>query len=273
MSIADRPLHCLGCKVSHNTFEMSEFDLSALYDAGCRGIELDIHQEPSKWEWNVFHTGRWDPNKPKLSAYLEQLHEWVNEDLQMRRDPFFVILDLKNGNWTSPDFPDRLDDYILDCLPDTSRIFSPVDLVFTGGSLYDHVAKVGWPALRHLRGQLIFWLSGSETGKRRYALSGPAKHLCFSDLETNSQSIQDSGQQVLLNVKYDVFNASTYRTLSSRMWSKRALLSRAYNVNSSRAIQTMKKEAPRFNLLAVSEDLALDKSQAGKGFWDTGAPL
>jgi hypothetical protein len=197
-------------KASHNSYEREEipvtrqldWNANATHDACCRGLELDLQQSPSNWEWSVAHIGGYNGAADvQFSAYLDLFAAW--SELNRGHDPITVMLDLKATSFDDKEFSRYLDAYIERHLP-REKIFTPGELLGNETSLMRAVLANGWPLLNDLRGKFIFCLSGNEQRKRKYASLRKKTCLCFSDHAlgpSDDPPRTDRGNRVFFNFK------------------------------------------------------------------------
>ena len=180
-----RPFHTVKFKASHNSFERDErpvteqlvWSRSQPYQAGCRGLELDLRESPNLWSWSVHHDefqGRVDA---QLVEYLRHLRTWSRFD--PRHDVITIFLDLKAQARNRRQFPRYLDAVIEEFLG-CDRLYTPAELMGAASSLVGGAMASGWPTLEALRGRFILVLSGDEPTKASYVSSG-RNRLCFAD--------------------------------------------------------------------------------------------
>jgi hypothetical protein len=172
-------------KAAHNSVDRREsladqltWRAEAPHHGGCRGLELDLVQQPHRWEWCIKHGGRHDPNAPRFGAVLSDLLAWSEADRD--HDPVTVHLDLKGHPGSDDVFPGEFDAYIRHHF-DADRLVTPGELMAGAEDLVRGARANGWPRLAQMRGRFVFCLSGTEPRKARYARLSPSERLCFAD--------------------------------------------------------------------------------------------
>lgn len=265
-STAPDGLHAYQWAVSHNSYNTSQqkviagkhFDVAAFYDAGFRGVEFDIVQDPHRAEWCVKHGGGFDPRYKLLSSYLVDLRAWsaALRDGQSH-EPLFVHLDCKDFTVDAA-FPAQLDEYLLTYLGD-QPLFTPEHFITEGEELRGKIEEKGWPdpADAALDGRLIFVLSGERAPKEEYAAAGPSVRLCFADRDVHF-SFGDR-DRVIAN------GASELLTGGMRFgeWcaEERAVLWRLYVAESKQDFQRFSQLG--VHMIAADRGFTLPK----KGYW------
>jgi hypothetical protein len=180
-------------KASHNSYERDELPVvdqfpwnkRKTYDAGCRGLELDIQQSSANWAWSVSHVGGYSGDVDRqFSTYLELLASWSR--MNRNHDVITVMVDIKAVALSNRDYPAYFDDYIARHFP-VQKIFRPRDLLGPGEQLVDAARARGWPRLEDMRERFVFCLSGNEDRKRTYAATAPTQRLCFADVKGSTR--------------------------------------------------------------------------------------
>jgi hypothetical protein len=191
-------------KASHNSYQRDEpfldqiaFDPDKPYQAGCRGLELDISQSNDGLYWSVGHKSSYDKDYRQLSQFLGELRQYLEHHTDP--DPVTLYLDLKHVATTQ--FPQQLDQYVLDYLGDGTRapLYSPGQLMGTEPSLPEGARKNGWPTLRELRGKYLICLTGDTDAKEKYAATDPKNRLCFADKDEGASDPPASEDRVFFN--------------------------------------------------------------------------
>ena len=210
---ADLRYNQVAIKASHNSYERNErpvvtqlpFSQAHPHQAGCRGLELDLHLSGDQWEWSVAHVGGYDGSASKqFRAYLRVLRQWSRKE--GRHDVITVYLDLKSRPHDLRSFGYYLDAYIEEFM-DRDRMFAPPDLQGDADSLVAGASAKGWPTLEELRGRFIFCLSGHEDAKAAY--SRARGRLCFADKKLsfddarNRKPSTTEGDRVFFNFNLD----------------------------------------------------------------------
>lgn len=242
-------------KASHNSYARDEIPVvdqlkwnpRKTYEAGCRGLELDIQQSARNWSWSISHMdGYCGDAHVQFGTYLELLADWSNRN--RKHDVITVTVDIKSTKFDDLEFPYFFDAYVARHFP-AERIFRPGDLMKPGKSLTDSV-KAGWPKLLDLQGQFIFCLSGDDGRKSLYAQTAPTQRLFFADKDggMSSATTVGDGYRVFFNFKLtesyfegskhdDVPSAAQTTKLVGSIQRLRAhggLIIRGYDLNSER---------------------------------------
>lgn len=200
---------------SHNTYVYpGGYNVDGVYDAGYRGIELDIARVDG--EWRVGHTA----GDEVLATFLAPLCEWSNDNPD--HEPLFVHFDCKEKEVGS-EFPHALDSYVRTHLPDC-RFFSPGAMMQNGEKL---VESARWPAFEGMMGMLIPVLSGSLQPKTVYAKATTKDSLMFCDIGTASKPFNNPGS-IIANCD----NAGTVAKLMKWIQRQPAWLARVYTADS-----------------------------------------
>lgn len=223
-------------KASHNSYERDEKPISEQlswsarnpWQAGCRGLELDLHESPFLWLWSVHHSGSYTGRTDmQLGEYLHHLRRWSM--LHTGHDVVTVTLDLKSSTRDARQFPRYLDLLVDECLG-RDLLFTPAGLQGDAASLVDG-ARSGWPTLGQLRGRFVLCLSGDERTKRAYARSGTDRR-CFADMdvrEGDPRPDPTDGDRVFFNV--DVTADWDWTGLLRELSGRPGFVCRAYVVN------------------------------------------
>jgi hypothetical protein len=180
-------------KAAHNSIDREE-SLSAQLGEGCRGLELDLVQDPGRagaaggWVFGVQHGGAFRPETPRLDRCLAEIKAWA--DAHPRHDVITIHLDLKREATLGDDavFAPEIDRVIAEGLG-KDRIFAPALLQRDAPTLLDGARKRGWPLLDELRGKFILVFSGEDGDeavarrRRAYAAAAPRERLAFVDID------------------------------------------------------------------------------------------
>ena len=252
-SYDDIPYHYAAFKASHNSYDKAEdlatqlsWDPTTPSRFGCRGLELDLHQDGNSNRWSVSHTGGYDPAPARqLASYLGNLRAW--SEASPAHDPVTVHLDLKGAGQVASG-ADLLDRYIDDALG-SGRLFRPGDLLGAGTDLVAAASK-GWPTLGEMRGRFLLCLTGKESWKRQYSERQPRVRLSFADLELDADSSAPNpttGSRVFLNLHY----APPLTLKPALKWIRenQAFVSRVYRINSQTAWAHV--QPPGANIIAT----------------------
>ncbi|HEY4260883.1 MAG TPA: hypothetical protein VGM98_12015 [Schlesneria sp.] len=202
-------MHRLQWAVSHNSYDTPQqevsaglpFVVSAFYDAGFRGIELDINRDidnPSRPEWCVNHGQGFDRKYKLLSSYLIDLQTWSRSYLgKLPHEPLFVHLDCKDFD-VDEAFASELDTYLLRYLPN-QPIYRPKEVLNRNLDLMQSAMSLGWNSPAMLAGRLLFVLTGAPQPKAQYARSNPSERVCFADLDIDFAFDTTIGTRILAN--------------------------------------------------------------------------
>lgn len=182
-------------------------------DAGIRGLELDLYNDPKgglysnafalKFVANksdneeilkqpgfkILHSPDFDvlTTVPTLRIALRQLRAW--SDAHPGHAPILVQLELKTDSFSAvspPDFDEaalrKLEQEIRDEVP-AQKIVTPDDVRGQSATLRDAVTARGWPAMARMRGKFLFALDNEDAIRDRYLALSPhndlKNRLCF----------------------------------------------------------------------------------------------
>lgn len=196
-------------KGAHNSYQRDETIIEQIewhpekpYDAGCRGIELDISQSKEGNQWSVSHSSYYSSDFPQLYDYLAQLMFW--SVINQGHDVITIHLDLKH---VEDNFIEGIDSYIMQHFETgtTTTVYSPGKLMGDAPNLSEGAEKNGWPTLEELKSQFIFCLTGDKNAKAEYASTNPRERLCFADKDEDQDSAPDSSDRVFFN--YHLYSA------------------------------------------------------------------
>lgn len=198
-------------KAAHNSYQRDEplieqicWNSGEPFNNGCRAVELDIAEAPSRNAWSVGHQDSYDRYYRQLSGFLSDLLVWSNEN--PNHDVITLYLDIKHAE---SGFPDRLDYYIKSRLAPCGddKFFSPGYFLSEnpGKTLWQAVTESGWPSLKELRGKFLICLSGDSQSTAFYSSTNPAIRLCFADLEMK----RDTDLPIANNVIFFNYNLGT----------------------------------------------------------------
>ena len=173
-------------KASHNSYERDERPVTTQFQrdhrephqAGCRGIELDIHQSRDfPTLWSVNHTGGFvGAVDRQFAMFLELLDR--ESTARPGHDVMTMTVDLKSVASGPSRFGDDLDSYVAAHFG-TEKLFTPKDLKEKFADQRSAGAPEAWPLLRELKGRFVFCLSGKQSWKDHYRKRGGG--LCFTD--------------------------------------------------------------------------------------------
>lgn len=252
-------LHDLQWVTSHNSYLASErsndpaFDVDAFYDAGVRGLELDIWKKTGSWSWSVNHTEGFRANCRVLDEYLHAISSAWTDD----REPMFLHIDCKDSAVLTA-FPDSLDDCLREHLGE-ERLFSPKHMIGADGQWQE------WPApdAPEITGRLVVVISGSEQLKAQYAGRGRAVALGFPDFDPYRTNMK-TGPRLIANTQYQ--DAYLGGQMGKWRCERKALLWRVYSEGKD-ASKWLKTWLPSgANMLALDFDGG-DVKQNGSAFW------
>jgi Phosphoinositide phospholipase C, Ca2+-dependent len=186
-------------KGAHNSFQRDEtlveqiqFDAKKPYNGGCRALELDISQSDKGNRWSVGHSAGYSTTYRQLSQFLAELRAYNRA--HPGHDVVTLYLDLKS---VQKGFPDELDDYVRSFLD--SPMYTPGELMGGAPNLSMGAKQNGWPTLEKLKGRFIVVLTGKEEAKSKYALTDPARRLCFADKDRDADVAPVSRTRVFFN--------------------------------------------------------------------------
>lgn len=189
----------------------------------CRALELDLVQEPDRFEWTVRHGVR--DEGPKLENVLEVIAAWADRSENAGHPVVTVHLDLKNAPLGHTAFARGLDGLLSDVVGG-GRIYSPGRVVGPHEDLVRGARAGGWATFGELRGRFIFCLSGAGERKRRYARQVPRARLCFADYP-GSRGAPRKGHRVFANLFVE---AAGYRSNLARVKRGAGFVGRGYNI-------------------------------------------
>lgn len=188
-------------KAAHNSNDRDEtltqqlgWDAAQPWQAGCRGLELDVSQSESGNRWSVGHDDGYSSSAPALSQYLGELREWAERT--PGHDVVTLYLDLKKVQ-PGGAFAGGLEEYLSAYL--IRPLYQPADLMGDQASVRDGALVHGWPTLGELRGKFIIVLSGDDEAKQLYAADDPRNRLCFSDKSCEPDEVPQSSTRVFFN--------------------------------------------------------------------------
>jgi hypothetical protein len=156
----------------------SHAPLSAQFDGGIRSIELDVRNRGGRFV--IAHVPLVDDRTavPDFRYALEEIRLW--SERTPGHVPIVVILELKD-DWTFLDprlkpwdrsALDRLD-ALIRAVFSPSGLLVPDDVRAGAASLESAILARGWPALREVRGRVMFILHENEEYRRLYTEGNP----------------------------------------------------------------------------------------------------
>lgn len=247
-------------KQSHNSYDRNESIATSLEfnaedpgDAGCCGLEYDIHRHSddsggaSRGYFTVNHA---TSGGPPLANYLDELMAWHKTN--PTHDVIFITLDIKSEQGSMATFPDEIDTYLKTWFK-ASLCYSPGELSPDSDDFVGHVRQHGWPDMSVMKGKFIFCLSGNTDWKSNYASTKPRERLCFSDIDCSDSepvNLPQSGQQIIYSAHLYSSEASQWQENIGRLRSAN-LLSRGYVLNNENIWG--KAKTGKLNLFATDE--------------------
>ena len=201
-------------KAAHNSVDRDEIPVTeqlrnptsrSPHQAGCRGLELDIHDAPNLWEWSVSHTGPYNPDvNHQFRSYLRLLASW--SDSHRGHEPVLITIDIKPMVKSHTRFAREFDRLLAEELTD-DRLFCPAELQQDAPSLVEGANAYGWPTVDELSGRFILCLSGEEAVKKHY--SRARNRRAFADIRVGHGARRPgakTGDRVFLNYRADQTN-------------------------------------------------------------------
>jgi hypothetical protein len=146
-------------------------------EQGVRQIELDLHYNAARREFEVYHAWLGDDRTTcdPLAECLAQIKAW--SDAHRAHHPILVLIEPKDAgppkNTELPEDGDpftlpfteaeyaRLDAQLIEALG-ADRVLTPGDVTRRGLSLRESIARFGWPRLDAVRGQVLFLVDGDD---------------------------------------------------------------------------------------------------------------
>lgn len=237
-------------KFAHNSYErdetiaeMLEYDNKFKFQAGCRGIEFDCHQdkksagEKDAWRWSVHHDGEYSADKPSLESYLAQVKSWA--DSHPGHDPIAVYFEFKDGFGSDAVFAKKFDAFVLAKLAGGNRgkFYTPAEMLARSAGAKDLVSaaeKAGWPTLGELKGKFILVITGGEGSRKEYYSSRPKETLAFVDRDCGEGDgafpSVTSGNRLFLNLHVYHKNEGWHRFCQTAA-SRKGFVVRGWKVN------------------------------------------
>lgn len=189
----------------------------------CRALELDLVQEPDRFEWTVKHGVNDDG--PKLRDVLEVIASWADRSDNDGHPVVTIHLDLKNDPLEHADFARAIDELLSDVFGG-GRIYSPGRIIGPHEDLIRGARAGGWATFRDLRGHFVFCLSGAGERKMRYARHLSRARLCFADYP-GSRGAPRKGHRVFANLFVE---AGGYPENLARVKRHPGFVARGYNI-------------------------------------------
>ena len=189
----------------------------------CRALELDLVQEPDRFEWTVKHGVNDDG--PALRDVLDVIVAWAGRSENHGHPVVTIHLDLKNDPMAHTDFA-RAIDQLLSSAFGAGRIYAPGAVMGPHQDLVRGARAGGWATFAELRGFFVFCLSGAGERKMRYARHVSRARLCFADYP-GSRGAPRKGHRVFANLFVE---ADGYRSNLARVKRHPGFVARGYNI-------------------------------------------
>lgn len=189
----------------------------------CRALELDLVQEPDRFEWTVKHGVNDDG--PRLRDVLDVIASWADRPDNDDHPVVTIHLDLKNDPLEHTDFARAVDELVSDVLGG-GRIYSPGRVIGPHEDLIRGARAGGWATFAELRGSFVFCLSGAGERKLRYARHVFRTRLCFADYP-GSRGAPRKGHRVFANLFVE---AGGYPENLARVKRQPGFVARGYNI-------------------------------------------
>jgi len=243
-------------KFAHNSYERDEtipemlkYDPAAKYQAGCRGIEFDCHQdkgrtgETGEWRWSVHHDGDYSQDKPQLTGYFSEIKRWADQN--PGHDPIVIYIEFKDAAGDDALFTKKFDELVLSKLAGGKRdkFFKPADMLARAGNnakdLVSAAGSAGWPTLGSLKGKFIVVITGSDGGdggkRKEFYSARPKTVLAFVDRDCGEGNIESfpsttSGNRLFMNLHVYHKNSGWHK-FCERSASLKAFVVRGWKVN------------------------------------------
>jgi hypothetical protein len=218
--VDDLPYNRVQFKAAHNSidrdetlYQQLEWDEGKTFQAGCRGVELDIVADPERlraedaWRFAVQHGGDYDPNNPTLRECLAEIKKWSTD--HPGHGVITIHVDLKDGacQGVAKVFADKIDE-IFGSQLGADSIFKPSQLQRDAANLLEGARKYGWPKLKDLMGRFILCFSGEDSSeivldhKKTYATTDAHKRLAFVDADMRHAYITGTDAGYIENEYY-----------------------------------------------------------------------
>lgn len=171
-----------GVDVEEWSYDMAPLDVQ-LGGQGVRQFEIDVHRDPERDRWAVYHIGLVDEQTTcvAFTDCLGVMKDW--SDRNPAHHPIVTLIEVKDeGEVSLP----SLEAELLSVWPE-DRLVTPDLVQGDAASLRDAVADVGWPTLGELRGRALFVLHDSGALRDEYtdALTTTAGRAMFPDADTD----------------------------------------------------------------------------------------
>jgi hypothetical protein len=151
-------------------WDYSHPTLDRQMEAGVRQVELDVHWNPARDRFEVYHVWFADDRTTceTLDVCLAQLRAW--SDAHPAHHPIMVMVEPKDGQLEDEDpftqpfdaaAYDRLDEVLLEGFG-PERTLTPDDVTLPGRTLRESILTKGWPKVDDVRGQVLFVLDGDD---------------------------------------------------------------------------------------------------------------
>ncbi|MEM7413987.1 MAG: Ca2+-dependent phosphoinositide-specific phospholipase C [Gemmatimonadota bacterium] len=230
MSLEELRYDQVAFKGTHNSIDRDKSIIHQLSATGgvvgrCAALELDLHQHPDRWDWEVKH-GSKDVGVP-LREVLQKIAGW--SDRHRKHSVVTIHLDLKNAPKHHAAFAAKLDGLLLDVVG-PQRIYPPGKVIGGHPDLVRGARAGGWAKMKDLRGRLIFCLSGRVARKSAYARTDPRSRTCFTDF-AGSVGPSKRGHSVFANLFVD---AKHYLTHLDGLVQVPGFVTRGYNIVTAR---------------------------------------
>jgi len=136
---------------------------------GVRQVELDIHWDPDRSAFTVYHIPYADPGTTcaTLRECLQAIRRW--SDTHRGHGPIFVLVEPKDDVDDVPITGHLQDlDREVQAMFPASRLLRPDDVRGDRSSLREALQAVGWPTLRESRGRVAFVLLDEGAHRQAY---------------------------------------------------------------------------------------------------------
>jgi hypothetical protein len=217
----------------------------------CTALELDLHQAPDAWTWEVKHLAGDEPTP--LDDVLDDIVGW--SDANPGHRVVTVHLDLKNAPMGDADFARELDRLLVDAFG-AGRIYAPGDVIGDQPDLVRAAKAGGWATMAELEGRFVFCLSGNGGRKKHYSEHDPKARRCFADFP-GSRGPSRRGHRVFANLFCE---AHHFRENLRRLVRRAGFITRAYAVNQRGVWDTAMEEG--LNIVSSDE---LDEGDLSMG--------
>lgn len=162
--VTDRPE--IGWGYSHRPIT------AQLEEQGVRQLELDVHWNPAKGEFEVYHVWLADDRTTcdELRACLAEVDRWLAD--HPSSSPVMVMIEPKDAELEDGDpFTRPLDDAAYDRLDEVllssvDRVVTPDSVTTAGKTLRSSIVEDGWPLLDDVRGSVVYVLDGDDHAAR-----------------------------------------------------------------------------------------------------------